>query len=128
MCVPLIKQPCIYLHRKGENFHKLVKRRFSQRKLSWIAHFDCAKGRHAPKLRRENFREFVKFAKVFSLKSFPLYSTEVKDKQTASRNMQTSLALLIALVKRRGLSGNRKGSLSITKMDFFGLIHVWENG
>ena len=33
----------------------------------------CAKGHHAPKFRRENFRKTVKFAKIFSLKSFPLY-------------------------------------------------------
>ena len=31
--------------------------RFSRRKLSWIARSCCAKGHHAPKFRRENFRE-----------------------------------------------------------------------
>ena len=35
----------------------------------------CAKGCHTPKFHRENFRKTTKFANVFSLKCFPLYST-----------------------------------------------------
>ena len=51
--------------------------RFSRRKLSWIARLCRTKGRHALKFRGENFRanshKTAKFAKVFSLESFPLY-------------------------------------------------------
>ena len=42
---------------EGENFHKLVKNRFSRRKLSRIARFCQAKGPHGPKFRGENFCE-----------------------------------------------------------------------
>ena len=61
---------------EGENFSKLVKSRFSQRKLSRIAHFCSAKGRHTPNFTEKTFtynHKTTKFAKVFSLKSFPLY-------------------------------------------------------
>ena len=55
-----------------------MKIEFSQRKLSRIAH---AKGCHAPKFHGENFSEYsyktVKFTKVFSLESFPLYGTSL---------------------------------------------------
>ena len=42
---------------EGENFHELVKNRFSRRKLSRIARFYRAKGHHAPKFCGENFHE-----------------------------------------------------------------------
>ena len=65
---------------EGENFHELVKIRFSQRKLSRIAHFCSTKEHHTPKFHGENFHDshkVAKFAKVFSLESFLLYGTVV---------------------------------------------------
>ena len=63
---------------EGENFRELVKIRFSQRKLSWIARFYNAKECHAPNFVEKTFaysHKTVKFAKVFSLESFLLYGT-----------------------------------------------------
>ena len=63
-------------YRIAENFRELVKIRFSRRKLSRIAHFSSAKGRYAPNFAEKTFaysRKTAKFAKVFSLESFPLY-------------------------------------------------------
>ena len=61
---------------EGENFDELVKIRFSRRKLSRIARFCRAKGRHAPNFAEKTFaysHKTAKFAKVFSLESFLLY-------------------------------------------------------
>ena len=51
---------------------------FRGRKLSRIARFCCAKGRHTPNFTEKTFaysHKTAKFAKVFSLESFPLYGT-----------------------------------------------------
>ena len=56
----------------------MVKIPFSQRKLSRIAQFRCAKGHHAPNFAEKAFansHKAVKFAKVFSLESFPLFES-----------------------------------------------------
>ena len=61
---------------RGRNFRELVKIRFSGRKLSRIAHFCSGKGCHGPNFVEKTFaysHKTVKFAKVFSLESFPLY-------------------------------------------------------
>ena len=65
---------------KGENFCKLVKIRFSRRKLSQIARFCSAKGCHAPNFAEKTLaysHKTAKFAKVFSPESFPLYGIQV---------------------------------------------------
>ena len=49
-------------------------------KTSRIAHFCHAKGRHAPNFAEKTFAytlKTAKFAKVFSLKSFPLYGRQL---------------------------------------------------
>ena len=59
---------------RWRNFCKLVKIQFLQRKLSWIAHFCSAEGRHAPNFVEKTFaysHKTAKFVKVFE--SFPLY-------------------------------------------------------
>ena len=58
---------------EGENFHELVKKR---RKLSQIVRLCCAEGCHTPKFHGKTFannHKTAKFAKVFSIESFPLY-------------------------------------------------------
>ena len=63
---------------EGENFHKLVKNKFSQRKLLRIAQFCCAKEHLVAKFCEKTFtnsHKTVKFMKVLSLESFPLYGT-----------------------------------------------------
>ena len=47
---------------------------------SRIAHFCSAKGRHTPNFEEKTFvysHKITKFAKVFSLKSFPLYGSVI---------------------------------------------------
>ena len=59
---------------RWRNFCKLVKIRFSRRKLSRIVCFCSAKGCHAPDFAEKTFaysHKTAKFAKVFE--SFPLY-------------------------------------------------------
>ena len=54
---------------------------FSGRKLLLIACFCRAKGRHAPNFTEKTFmnsHKTAKFAQVFSLESFPLYSTSAQ--------------------------------------------------
>ena len=60
----------------GENFRELVEKRFSQKKLLWIA---CWRHHYAmpPNFAKKNFansHKTSKFAKVLPLESFPLYS------------------------------------------------------
>ena len=62
----------------------MVKIPFSQRKLSRIAQFRCAKGHHAPNFVEKAFansHKAVKLAKVFSLESFPLYGSHQTTKK-----------------------------------------------
>ena len=57
---------------------ELVKIRFLRRKLSRTARFCRAKGCHAPNFAEKTFvcsHKTAKFAKVFSLESFPLYGS-----------------------------------------------------
>ena len=70
------KRPVAFKHNYHimGNFHKLVKKWFSRRKLSWIARLCCAKGCHTPKFRAENFREQPqnhKIRKGFLPQKFP---------------------------------------------------------
>ena len=61
---------------REKTFANWWKIHFSQRKRSRIAPFSCANGCHAPKFREITFtnsHKTTKFAKVFSLESFPLY-------------------------------------------------------
>ena len=61
---------------RKKTFAKWWKIQFSRRKLSRIARFYHAKGRHAPNFEEKTFvysHKTTKFAKVFSLESFPLY-------------------------------------------------------
>ena len=85
---------------EGENFRGLVKIQFSWRKLSRIAHLYCAKRCHTPHFCTfVNSHKTAKFAKVFFLKSFPLYGIQGKgthgdvyfltDYQTAFSPVQT---------------------------------------
>ena len=63
---------------REKTFADWQKIRFSRRKLSWIACLCRAKECHAPNFTEKTFansHKTTKFAKVFSLESFPLYSS-----------------------------------------------------
>ena len=70
-------------YRIAGNFwgRKLVKIRFSRRKLSQIAQFCSTKGRHATNFAGKTFaysHKTAKFTKVFSLESLPLHGTNTR--------------------------------------------------
>ena len=67
-----------------ENIANWWKIQFTQRNLSWIACFCCAKECHTPNFTEKIFTnsyKTVKFVKVFSLDSFPLYSTCIYEQE-----------------------------------------------
>ena len=74
-----INSQMLFAYRIAENFCQLVKKiRFSHRKLSRIARFCHTKGCHAPKFRRENFRESPQNREIrenFLPQVFPLYGS-----------------------------------------------------
>ena len=91
-----------------------MKIRFLLRKLSRIARFCSAKGHHTPNFVEKTFpysRKTAKFTKVFSLKSFLLYSIILVMNETRSSPYVSLLLLQLSYIITNSRRGRERGFL-----------------